>query len=86
MFLKIITYIRSIPSTSFIGKQLPKTALTQLYLIVLENEEPTHVTSASEEFQRLRKTHATKIITLQLSRREPTKPGTYEELRTKLTK
>ena len=78
-----LPYIRSIPSTSFIGKQLPKTALTQQYIIALENEEPIHATSASQNFQRLRKSHATKIITLQLSHREPTKPGTYEELRTK---
>ena len=49
----------------------------------MENEEPIHATSASEEFQRYRKTHATKVITIQLSKRDPVKVGNYEELRTK---
>ncbi len=78
-----IPYIRSIQPKSYIGQQLPQSALTQQYLISIENEEPIHATSASEEYQRLRRTHATKVITLQLSKREPTKPANYEELRSK---
>ena len=78
-----IPYIRSIPASSFIGKQLPKQSLTQQYLISLENEEPIHASSAQEEFQRLRKTHATQFITIQLSKRDPTPPAQYKELRTK---
>ncbi len=57
--------------------------LTQQYLISLENEEPIHATSATEEFQRLRRTHAKQVIVLQLSKRESSKPANYEELRTK---
>ena len=79
-----LPYIKSILPSSFIGKQLPKEALTQQYLISIENEEPIHATSASEEFQRLRKTHATKVISIQLSKRTPSKKTQhYEELRTK---
>ena len=78
-----LPYIKSIPPSSFIGKQLPKIAHTQQYLISLENEEPIHATSATEEFQKLRRTHASKVITLQLSKREQAKPANYEQLRTK---
>ena len=52
--------------------------------MTIGQEEPIHATSATEEFQRLRKTHATKPITIQLSKRDPTKVGHYEELRSKL--
>ena len=78
-----IPYIKSIPPTSFIGKQLPKQTLTQQYLIALHTEEPIHAASASEEFQRPRRTHAKNVITLQLSKRDPHQHTNYEELRTK---
>ena len=78
-----IPYIKSIPPKSHLGKQLPKTSLTQQYLISMDNEEPIHASSATEEFSRLRRTHAKKFITLQLSKRENIKQAIYEELRTK---
>ena len=45
-----IPYIKSIPPSPYIGKQLPKISLTQQYLISLNKEEPIHATSATEEF------------------------------------
>ena len=78
-----IPYIKSIPPSSHIGHQLPKIALNQQFLISIKNEEPVHATSATDEFQRLRQTHASKIITLQLSKWEPKTSTNYEELRTK---
>ena len=78
-----IPYIKSIAPSSYIGQQQPKISLTQQYFISLNEEEPIHATSAAEEFQRLRKTHATKTIIIQLSRREPTHSTHYEELWTK---
>ena len=78
-----IPYIRSIAPTSFIGRQLPPTSHTQKYLISLENEEPIYAASATEEYNRLRKSHATKVIIIQLSKRETSKTANYEELRSK---
>ena len=75
-----IPYKQSIAPTSFIGRQLPPASHTQQYLISLENEEPIHAASATEEYDCLRKTHATKIIVIQLSRRETTRNTNYEEL------
>ena len=45
-----LPYIKSIPSTSYIGKQLPEPSRTQQYLISLQDEEPIHATSATKEF------------------------------------
>ena len=63
-----LPYIQSITPTSFIGLQIPTTLHSQQYLISIEIEEPIHVVSAAEEFNRLRKTHAAQIITIQLSK------------------
>ena len=47
--------------------------------ISINDDEPIHVSFAAEEYQKLRRTHATKIITIQQSKRNPTKPPNYEE-------
>ena len=70
-------------SNTHIGQQVPKQLLTQQYIISMNNEEPIHASSAYEEFQRLRQSHASIFITIQLSKRDPIRPTNYKELRTK---
>lgn len=59
-----IPYIKSIPPSSFIGKQIPQASLTQQYLISIENEEPIHAASATKEFQQLQRLNAKSFITI----------------------
>ena len=62
-------YVKIIPASTSIGKQLPNLALKQQWPLSIGIEEPIHAVSAHDELTRLRTTHLNKIISITLAPR-----------------
>ena len=78
-----LPYVKHIPAHTPIGRQLPSPVLQQQWILGIGTEEPIHATSALEEFNRLRSSHANDTISLTMAPRVTENHNKYESERSK---